>query len=50
VGLSLLKNLEKNLHEAEEFSDVWDYFMTVFGEVPISSSWAGKCALLGSAS
>ncbi len=34
MDLSLLKTLEKKLHEAAKFADVWDYFMTNFGEVP----------------
>src|SRR5207244_1562321 len=34
MDLSLLKTLKQQLHEAEQFSDVWDYFMTHFGEVP----------------
>jgi hypothetical protein len=34
MDLSLLNTLKKKLHDAEQFSDVWDYFMTNFGEVP----------------
>jgi hypothetical protein len=34
MDLSLLKTLKTKLHEAEQFSDVWDYFLTNFGEVP----------------
>src|SRR4051794_13723715 len=32
MDLSLLKTLKQKLHEAEKFSDVWDYFLTNFGE------------------
>ncbi len=33
MDLSLLNTLRKKLHEAAQFSDVWDFFMTHFGEV-----------------
>src|SRR5262245_21134653 len=32
MDLSLLETLETKLHEATRFSDVWDYFLTHFGE------------------
>jgi hypothetical protein len=32
MDLSLLKTLEEKLHQAKEFSEVWDYFLTHFGE------------------
>jgi hypothetical protein len=34
MDLSLLKTLEEKLHQAQEFSDVWDYFLTHFGQKP----------------
>lgn len=32
VDLSLLTSLEQMLHEAKQFSDIWDYFLAHFGE------------------
>jgi hypothetical protein len=32
MDLSLLDTLKQKLHEAKQFSDVWDYFLTNFGE------------------
>src|SRR4051794_5566498 len=32
MDLALLDTLKQKLHEATEFSDVWDYFLTNFGE------------------
>jgi hypothetical protein len=34
MDLSLLNTLKDKLYKATQFSDVWDYFMTNFGEVP----------------
>ena len=34
MDLSLLLTLKKKLHEATEFSDVWEYFLDNFGEKP----------------
>src|SRR5690349_19431902 len=32
MDLSLLNTLRDKLHEAKQFADVWDYFLTHFGE------------------
>jgi hypothetical protein len=34
MDLSLLSTLKRKLHEAKRFADVWDYFLTYFGEDP----------------
>ena len=34
MDLSLLETLKKKMHEAKVFSEVWDYFLTNFGEKP----------------
>jgi hypothetical protein len=34
MDLSLLRDLEMRLHEAKQFSAVWDFFLTHFGEDP----------------
>jgi hypothetical protein len=34
MNLSLLRDLEAKLHEAKRFSQVWDFFLTHFGEGP----------------
>jgi hypothetical protein len=51
MDLSLLNTLKKKLHDAEQFSDVWDYFMTNFGELPEFNALGQRSsdACLGSA-
>jgi hypothetical protein len=34
MDLTLLETLKQKMHEAKAFSEVWDYFLTNFGEKP----------------
>jgi hypothetical protein len=34
MDLSLLNTLKQKMHDAKVFSEVWDYFLTNFGEKP----------------